>query len=228
MSPSRLLLCDLDDTLIDRRAAVRRWAEAFAAEHGLGAEAVDWLHAVDGDGYVDRATFLGTARHRFGLRPPVEELVTSFAERFPHFIAPPEEPVFAGIRRLKADGWRVGVITNGPWFQVDKMRRAGLLDVLDGWCISDVEGVRKPDPAIFHLAAERCGASLDTAWMVGDSEGADIAGAVAAGLRSVWIRLGRRWSATDFQPTCQADSLAEAICLIEACERGGLAGSSVR
>jgi putative hydrolase of the HAD superfamily len=96
------------------------------------------------------------------------------------------------------------------------MRQAGLLALVDGWCISDVDGVRKPDPAAFHLAAARCGAGLESAWMIGDSGPADVGGAVAAGLPCVWLRHGRTWAETDYLPTFQADTLAQAIGLIEA------------
>jgi len=216
MTPPPLLLCDLDDTLIDRRGALRRWAEAFAAEHGLDGRAVDWLLAFDRDGGVDRRTYLDAARERFGLRPSVDALVDAFAERLPLEVRPPPPECLAAIGRLRVAGWRIGVVTNGPPFQAAKLRRAGLVELLDGWCISDVDGVRKPDRAIFELAARRCRTTLERAWMVGDNGATDIAGAVVCGLPSVWIRLGRRWSRPDYRPTSEAESLAGAIELIEA------------
>jgi putative hydrolase of the HAD superfamily len=212
---SPLLLCDLDDTLIDRRGAFRRWTRSFAAEHGLGGEAVAWLQGVDGDGSVDRHTFMRAVRDRFEVRPSVEALVAAYAARFPAHVLPPCAGGLAAIGRLKAAGWRVGVITNGPPWQVAKMRHAGLLELLDGWCISEVDGLSKPDPAIFGLAAERCGTSLEAAWMIGDSGPADIRGAIAAGLPSAWIHLGRRWSEAGYRPTLEADSLGTAITMIE-------------
>lgn len=209
-----LLLCDLDDTLIDRAGAFRRWLEEFAVDHGIPREQHAWLLAQDGDGVVDRRTFFAALRERFGLRETVEELVATYHEVYPAYVLPPPADVLAAVRRLKADGWRVGVVTNGAASQVAKMTHAGLIDVLDGWCVSDLVGHRKPDPEIFRLAAGRCGASLDGAWMVGDHGPADIAGAVSAGIASVWIRRGREWIETGYGPTHVADSLAEAIDLI--------------
>lgn len=72
---------------------------------------------------------------------------------------------------------------------------------------------RKPHPAILRLTAERCRSSLSGAWMVGDSL-EDVAGAVAVGIRSVWLRRGRRWRETAYRPTLEADSFAEAAALI--------------
>ncbi|MBY8849656.1 hypothetical protein K7G98_14705, partial [Saccharothrix sp. MB29] len=64
----------------------------------------------------------------------------------------------AGAFAVWAAGWRIGVVTNGePDDQGAKLRRTGLAEHLDGWCASGEAGVRKPDPAISHLAARRCG-----------------------------------------------------------------------
>ncbi len=45
----------------------------------------------------------------------------------------------------------------------------------------------KPDPAIFHMALEKAGVAAEDAVYVGDSPVADVPGAKAAGMRSVWI-----------------------------------------
>ena len=45
-----LLLCDLDETLVDRSAAYRRWATELASDHGLDAFAVEWLVVEDQGG----------------------------------------------------------------------------------------------------------------------------------------------------------------------------------
>ncbi|GAB2916551.1 hypothetical protein ACFMQL_19120 [Nonomuraea fastidiosa] len=39
----RLALFDLDNTLVNLDEAFQVWAEEFAADHGLGNGAVDWL-----------------------------------------------------------------------------------------------------------------------------------------------------------------------------------------
>ncbi|HYH48605.1 MAG TPA: HAD-IA family hydrolase, partial [Acidimicrobiia bacterium] len=52
---------------------------------------------------------------------------------------------------------------------------------------SDVVGVAKPDPAIFHLALEACGVAPERVLHVGDTVGADVKGALAAGVRPVHL-----------------------------------------
>lgn len=105
-------------------------------------------------------------------------------------------------------------MTNGSPPQESKIRASGLENLVDTWCISEVEGIRKPDPRLLQLGAERCGLSLDSAWVIGDGPAADIAAAHAAGLPSVWIRRGRAWVESAFFPTLQADSFHQAVELV--------------
>ncbi|MEU6412177.1 hypothetical protein [Microbispora sp. NPDC046933] len=53
---TRPALFDLDNTLVDHDEAFRRWAGEFADGHGLDAEAVERLVALDGHGYLPRET----------------------------------------------------------------------------------------------------------------------------------------------------------------------------
>ena len=55
---------------------------------------------------------------------------------------------------------------------------------------SAVEGVEKPDPAIFRLALERTGVAPEDALYAGDIYSIDVVGARAAGLRPVLVDEG--------------------------------------
>jgi putative hydrolase of the HAD superfamily len=92
-----------------------------------------------------------------------------------------------------------------------KLRRTGLASELSGWVISEAAGVKKPSPRIFQLAAAAVAASLEGAWVVGDSALADIADADGLGLRSAWLHRGRAWLEDGFAPTTIADSCPHAI-----------------
>ena len=52
--------------------------------------------------------------------------------------------------------------------------------------ISEVEGVRKPDPEIFRRALARCDVEASAAFFVGDHPDVDVGGALQAGLRAGW------------------------------------------
>ncbi|WP_031167900.1 HAD family hydrolase [Streptosporangium roseum] len=187
----RLALFDLDDTLIDLDGAFRIWAEEFAEKRALGRDAVDWLIALDGEGLPHREAFFARVRERFTLPDPVEELWADYRGRMPYLVHCRPE-VLAGLFKLRAAGWLVGVITNGTADnQLGKLQRTGLADAVDGYALSGVEGIRKPDVGLFEIAAKRCGVSLiGGGWMVGDRPVADIGGGHAADLHTIWINRG--------------------------------------
>jgi putative hydrolase of the HAD superfamily len=209
-----LLLVDLDNTLIDREACFRRWADDFAEEHSLAAGARTWLVEADGDGYVPRAEFFAAARARFGLVPTAEELVDGYGRDYAERTVPPGPEAMRQLATLRERGWRIGLVTNGNARQYRKLEVAGLGPQLDGVCVSELEGVAKPDAAIFRLAAERCGMPLEGAWMVGDHPEYDIAGAARLGLSTIWLRRGRMWALAEVEPTHTVDSLEEALGLL--------------
>lgn len=207
-----LVLFDLDNTLADREAAFRRWAEWFVAEHHLAPSAVDWLCIEDGDGFRPRDELFAALRDRYGIAASVDQLVTRYRADYPSFFRP-DPGVVAALTALRADGWRTGIVTNGPPTQEAKIASLQLGTLIDGVCVSDVVGLEKPDRRIFELAATRCGAALD-GWMVGDSPDADIAGGHAVGLRTAWIHRGREWDRTAFAPDAIVATVPDAVAVI--------------
>jgi HAD superfamily hydrolase (TIGR01549 family) len=205
-----LLLIDLDDSLVDRTAALHVWAARFCAEHGLGDE-VAWIVETDRQGYRPRGEFHAAIRERFGLEATAGELAARYDAEYPELFESPSAAALALLAELRASGWRIAVVTNGRALQERKLAAAGLDSLVDACCISEVEGVRKPDARIFEIAAERCGLPLAGAWMAGDNPVADIGGAHALGLRTIWFRRGRDWTEEGFEPTVSADSLEEAL-----------------
>ncbi|MFI6587827.1 HAD family hydrolase [Embleya sp. NPDC050493] len=191
----RLVLFDLDNTLIDRSATFARWSAEFADERRLGDGAAQWLASVDGDGFVPRERFFASVRSRFRLSESVEVLCSTYRARMPE-LARCRDEVLAGLTDLQASGWRIGVVTNGhPSQQVATMRSTGLAAHVDGWAVSEQEGVRKPDPRLFEIAAARCGglSPADGGWCVGDDPVADIGGGRAAGLTTIWVQRLPEW-----------------------------------
>ena len=210
-----LLLCDLDDTLLDRAAAFRSWAEALVAAHGAPG-LLERVLAIDASGRVRRWDMAARVRRELDLGMSEADLLTAYERDFiarfgPHSLAPATAEALDAAR---ARGWTVGVLTNGDAIQVEKITRSGLDAHIDGWCLTDEIGYQKPDPEAFRIAASQLGTTLDGAWMIGDIETTDIAGAVAAGMSSVWISHGRDWPLEEFQPTMSARSAAEAVGLV--------------
>lgn len=211
----RLVLFDLDNTLVDRATGLRLWAEEFCVRRGLGREEVEWIVEADGDGLVPKEFFFGELRDRFRLSDSVPGLWAEYRVRHPALI-----PVFPGVpgafARLRAEGWKVGLVTNGfADAQLRTITGSGVLAHLDGWAISGAEGVRKPDRRLFEVAARRCGVTLaGGGWMVGDSAVADVGGGQAAGLRTLWIDRGRAWPSGLPAPDHVTPSVLDAIAVL--------------
>jgi 4-nitrophenyl phosphatase len=58
-------------------------------------------------------------------------------------------------------------------------------------------GIGKPEPPLFHAAAERLGCEPHQAAMVGDSVASDIAGGRKAGMFTIWLKPDHRGAVPD-------------------------------
>jgi len=160
-----LLLCDLDDTLVDRGRVFGLWAADFVQAHGLTAEDLRWVTVLDDCGITTREHFWSRIRLRFSLPQPVEDLVAEWAVDFPSRYRC-DAGVLDQLGEAHSRGWSLGVITNGDaHVQARKLAAAELDLVVDSICISGADGVRKPDRRIFALAADRAGVPLESGWM---------------------------------------------------------------
>lgn len=210
-----LALFDLDNTLVDRSAAFRAWAKEFVDARGLDETALTFLLMADAHHSGPMDSFFATVCQTLDLATPPEQLWVQYRRRMPElaYCRPEDLDALTGLRQA---GWRIGIVTNGMTDnQLGKIRNTGLDRLVDAWCISDDVGIRKPDPGIFRLAAERCGATLSRdGWMIGDSLTLDVAGGHAAGLRTIWLQPKRRpesWSFTGPAPNLIVDSVTEAV-----------------
>jgi putative hydrolase of the HAD superfamily len=210
----RLALFDLDRTLVDLDTAFLHWAKEFAEQWRLGTDGVAWLASLDRDTHPHREAFFGQIREHFALPEDVGELWAAYRKRIPNLVrCYPGVP--EALAELRAAGWQVGIVTNGMADnQLGKLQRTGLADAVDGYAVSGVEGVRKPESGLFHIAAERCGADLaEGGWMVGDNLIADIQGAQGAGLRAIWINRGT-WSGHEHRADHVVSNVLQSITIM--------------
>ncbi|MGE5135999.1 MAG: HAD family hydrolase [Gemmatimonadota bacterium] len=114
--------------------------------------------------------------------------------------------VAACLRELA--GLRLGVVTNGDGDQQRaKLAAIGLGGAFHSVIVSGDAGCAKPDPRIFHLAAAELGLPPGQCLFVGDRRDIDALGALAAGMRAVW--LNRKRSEAPDALVGQITSLAE-------------------
>lgn len=99
-----------------------------------------------------------------------------------------------GLRALAATGVALAIVSNSDGTLEERLCREGICQVGPGAGVpmaividSDAVGVAKPDPAIFHLALEATGVAPERALHIGDTVGADVEGALAAGVRPVHL-----------------------------------------
>jgi len=197
---------DIDETLYPlaaANAAAMEETEARAARLlGVPAEtfraayrrAFDWQignHA-DNAGFHSRAVRCQRALEELGLplrfAMPLsdfywDELLKRIAAAGPADGAPEL------LDALRARGVRIGVGSDmtADW-QLRKLEKLGLLDRIDFVVTSEEAGVEKPAPGFFALCLEKAGCAPGECVFVGDNLRKDALGALAAGMRGVWLQ----------------------------------------
>jgi putative hydrolase of the HAD superfamily len=102
------------------------------------------------------------------------------------------DDVPAALRELRRSGARLGVVSNWDSRLPRLLEALGLARYFDTLAVSHLEGVEKPDPALFRRAMTRLGATPERTLHVGDSLVLDVAGAGAAGIAALLLdRSGR-------------------------------------
>lgn len=89
------------------------------------------------------------------------------------------------LSHLRERGYKIGFVSNWDGSLAERSARWELTPYVDFIGDSAVFGSPKPDPAFFHHVLDQLGVSAADAFHVGDSWGADVAGARAAGVTAV-------------------------------------------
>jgi epoxide hydrolase-like predicted phosphatase len=97
--------------------------------------------------------------------------------------AGPDEAMLAAVAAARSAGVRTGLVSNS-WGDALAYDRDGFPALFDAWVISHEVGLRKPDPAIYVLAAERLGLPPGECVLV-DDLGGNLKPAAALGMATV-------------------------------------------
>jgi HAD superfamily hydrolase (TIGR01549 family) len=98
------------------------------------------------------------------------------------------------LAAMKTQGLLVGINTNRPCtaeMHLPGLRDFGIAKYVDAVVCSGDTGYVKPHPSTFELVLDRLGIDAVDAVMVGDLRDADMRGAKAVGMRTVWKLNGR-------------------------------------
>jgi putative hydrolase of the HAD superfamily len=88
---------------------------------------------------------------------------------------------------LAGRGLRLGVVSNFEEWLEQLLEELDVVEAFDVRVVSGVEGMEKPDPAIFRLALDRAGVTAGDSAYVGDSPTFDVDPARAVGMMPVLI-----------------------------------------
>jgi putative hydrolase of the HAD superfamily len=190
----RAVIFDLDGTLFDRATSVARLArrqhERFPVLQRVPIEQyVARFLELDARGYMPKDAVYYTLAAEIGAPAWLADaLFDDFRANY-HDDCVPMRGLAALLTVLREQGMHLGIITNGgDAFQRRTVAALGIADQVDVVLTSEAEGIKKPDPAIFHRACARLGVALREAAFVGDHPTVDVDGAAAAGLKAVWLR----------------------------------------
>lgn len=197
MPSTTATLLDLDDTICRyRRSEAEVLAAAFedaGVEPFFGVEEFRrWIPRVNAESPLDlrERCFAGIAGERDRDPEVGRRVASAYEPRDPanvEFLPGAEEMV----ERL-ADRYALGLVTNGGRDrQTAKLSSLGIADAFDATTFATPESAVKPDPAPFERALSDLDVDPGAAVHVGDSLSSDVAGANAAGVRSVWVQFDR-------------------------------------
>lgn len=220
----RGVLFDLDDTLVDHQTASARAVVHWAHDHGLPGTpeelAERWAR-------VSNRHYAAWQRREVSKAQQQQARVREF---LPHLDLRSDAAAQAAfdayarccraawhahadarpaLERAHHAGLRVGVLTNGEeeW-QLGKLRRAGLDDLVEVLVASASLPWSKPDRRTFLTACERLGTPPAQTLMVGDNLRVDVLGARAAGLSAVLVDRHGAHRESDLEGAVRTTSLA--------------------
>jgi putative hydrolase of the HAD superfamily len=180
------------------RAGVHPEEELLDRAHYAGVAAlVDWPDGDDGIWTAYEEAYVRSLDAPEECVPDaVEELDVAF--RAPGMWSRLAPGSMVGLRLLHAVTEKLGVqlaiVSNSDGTLEDRLRDEKICQVGEGGGVpmtividSGAVGVAKPDPAIFAIALDACRVAPDRALHIGDTVGADVDGARAAGVRPLHL-----------------------------------------
>jgi putative hydrolase of the HAD superfamily len=111
------------------------------------------------------------------------------------------------LKRARAGGLRVGVVSNFDSRLAPILRQLGIGDLVDTVIHSTGCGAAKPDERIFRFAMQALATTPQTTLHVGDSLQADYHGAHAAGMTAVHLCRDKKRSAADIPTIRHLDEI---------------------
>ena len=193
MTSSRIVVFDLDGTLVDTAPDLINALNAVLAREGLPPVPLASARNMIGAG-VRKLVERGLEAEGCEVTPAeLTRMMDDFISHYAEHIADDSRP-FEGLEtaldELAGDGYRLAVCTNKlEWLSRRLLDRLSLSARFAAICGADTFGVSKPDPAILRQTVARAGGALANTIMVGDA-GTDVGVARRAGVPVIGVSFG--------------------------------------
>lgn len=186
------VLFDLDGTLLDTIADLTDAANRMLAELGRPVRSQDEIHSFVGKGIPNLVHRCMTE----GSHAREEEIATAVTVFRRHYalVNGARTRIYPGVVELlgalRTRGLPLAVVTNkAEAFTLPLLARMEIAHFFDTVVSGDTLAVKKPDPAVLHLACERMRVEAPRALMIGDSAN-DAFAARSAGMPVLLVRYG--------------------------------------
>lgn len=227
LSGIRALILDIDDTIVDTRAAMAEagthaagalWPERTGAHRDMAQRYYDdpgrWFHRyAAGEISIERMRLerIGDVASAFGVQLPGDGVERYLAAYVPAFRR--AQRLFDDVPDLLATAARLGIdvalLTNSTTADTSiKLEALGLAErFADLIVTTDTFGFGKPDPRVYREVCRLAAADPAVSVCIGDSLEWDVLGAMRAGMRAVWLDRGGQGEAT--AEVSRVESLSE-------------------
>ncbi len=224
----KAIVFDLDHTLFDRyetlRLVVPRFRDVFSINDNITDEFIyericwadkQYVH-LGWEKILEHLIDNNIFREAPDINEYTHRLVSLFRETAVEYIF--TKPM---LEKLRAMGYKTGIITNGnPVTQNKKIDLLSLRGYTDEIIISGEEDCDKPEPEIFKLMAERLKVLPTEMMYVGDNPLNDVEGSRRAGCTPVWVKTTGTWIFPEIEkPKLQVETVEEIPELLEMLNR---------
>ncbi len=208
----KTLIFDLDGTLLNTLDDLASSVNYAMRECGFGERAIDEVRRFIGNGVevlIRRAVPMGTTEEEY--KKALAVFKAHYKQNSRNKTAP-YDGIIELLRKLKADGYNLAIVSNKVDFAVKDLRDEffnGLIDV----AIGDSDATRtKPEPDMVYKAIEEMGADKNECVYIGDTD-VDIETAKNSGMDCISVSWGfrTRYELLDYDAEMIADKASDIL-----------------
>ena len=146
--------------------------------------------------------------------PPKMDLIEKLTEYFIDYSKPVFPACLTPLLKELSEKYKVALLSNS-WIDAPRviMERDGYAKWFDVMLCSCDIGVPKPYPEIFLYLLDELGVNPGEAVMVGDSIEADMKGALAVGMQTIWVEKPSKvlWTGPSVKSICDLPQILETL-----------------